>query len=126
MRQSEYIVRVTRTLQADPEAQLAAFAEPTRLRLLALVSKGETCVCDLVGTLRLPQPTISRHLAVLRRAGLVTARRSGTWMWYSLAPASTRLHARLLECLEACRDEVPGLSAVAKRCDRLRDGRNCC
>ena len=117
---------MTRTLQADPAALIAAFAEPTRLRLLALVAGGETCVCDLVGTLRLPQPTVSRHLAVLRAAGLVSARRSGTWMWYSLAPARSRLHAKLVECLECCHDEMNGLAADAKRCGRLRDGRGCC
>jgi ArsR family transcriptional regulator len=117
---------VPKTLQIDPEALLAAFAEPTRLRLLALIAGGETCVCDLVSALRLPQPTVSRHLSVLRRAGLVSARRQGTWMWYALAPAATRLHASLLDCLEACRGEVSGLDAVTRRCERLRDGRNCC
>lgn len=65
-----------------------ALADETRLRLLALLRDGEVCVCDLHASLRLPQPTISRHLAYLRRAGLVEARRSGVWMHYRLAATS--------------------------------------
>ena len=62
-----------------------ALADETRLRILALLVDGEVCVCHLHGSLRLPQPTISRHLAYLRRSGLVAARRDGVWMHYSLA-----------------------------------------
>lgn len=66
-----------------------ALADETRLRLLALLHDGEVCVCHLQASLRLPQPTISRHLAYLRKAGLVTARRDGVWIHYRLAaPAS--------------------------------------
>jgi ArsR family transcriptional regulator, arsenate/arsenite/antimonite-responsive transcriptional repressor len=66
-----------------------ALADETRLRILALLRDGEVCVCHLQASLRLPQPTISRHLAYLRRAGLVAARRDGVWMHYGLAsPAS--------------------------------------
>jgi ArsR family transcriptional regulator len=131
MCQCEYTPRVhpTRTRAScglRPEELLAACGEPTRLRLLALLEAGETCVCDLVGTLELPQPTVSRHLAVLRRAGLVVARRHGTWMWYSLAPAGSRVHAKLLECLAACHEEQPELAADARRCATLRNGRRCC
>jgi ArsR family transcriptional regulator len=109
----------------DPEAVLDAFAEPTRLRLLALLVGGETCVCDLVSALRQPQPTVSRHLAVLRRAGLVRARRQGLWVHYSLAPAGCALHEKLLACLPCCRDELPRLKEQAERCSSLRDGRCC-
>jgi ArsR family transcriptional regulator len=62
-----------------------ALADDTRLRLLALIARGEVCVCELHGSLALPQPTVSRHLASLRRAGLVAARRDGVWMHYRLA-----------------------------------------
>lgn len=62
-----------------------ALADETRLRILALLAKGEVCVCHLHGSLRLPQPTISRHLAYLRRSGLVEARREGVWMHYRLS-----------------------------------------
>ena len=62
-----------------------ALSDPTRLRMLALLVEGEVCVCEIHDTLRLPQPTASRHLAFLRRTGLVEARRDATWMYYRLA-----------------------------------------
>jgi ArsR family transcriptional regulator len=62
-----------------------ALGDATRLRLLALLAGGEVCVCHLHESLRLPQPTISRHLAYLRRAGLVETRRDGVWVHYRLA-----------------------------------------
>jgi ArsR family transcriptional regulator len=62
-----------------------ALADETRLRILALLRDGEVCVCHLQGSLRLPQPTISRHLAYLRKSRLVEARRDGVWMHYRLA-----------------------------------------
>jgi ArsR family transcriptional regulator len=64
----------------------AALADPTRLRILALLRDGEVCVCDIHASLDVPQPTASRHLAYLRKAGLVDARRAGTWMHYRLTP----------------------------------------
>jgi ArsR family transcriptional regulator, arsenate/arsenite/antimonite-responsive transcriptional repressor len=67
------------------EETYKALADRTRLRILALLMDGEVCVCDIHDTLRLPQPTASRHLAYLRRAGLVEARREGTWMHYRMA-----------------------------------------
>jgi ArsR family transcriptional regulator len=69
----------------DLAALFAALADPTRLRILSLLVGGEVCVCDIHESLRLPQPTVSRHLAYLRRAGLVDARRAGVWMHYRLA-----------------------------------------
>lgn len=63
----------------------AALADPIRLRILALLREGEVCVCHLHGSLDVPQPTASRHLAYLRRARLVDARRDGRWMHYRLA-----------------------------------------
>lgn len=64
----------------------SALADPTRLRILALLRGGEVCVCDIHGSLDVPQPTASRHLAYLRKAGLVDAHRAGTWMHYRLLP----------------------------------------
>jgi ArsR family transcriptional regulator len=61
-----------------------ALADATRLRILTLLVEGEVCVCEIHDTLRLPQPTVSRHLAYLRRSGLVEARRDATWMHYRL------------------------------------------
>jgi ArsR family transcriptional regulator, arsenate/arsenite/antimonite-responsive transcriptional repressor len=61
-----------------------ALADPTRLRLLNLIADREICVCYFVEILRISQPKISRHLAYLRRAGIVAARRQGRWMHYRL------------------------------------------
>jgi ArsR family transcriptional regulator len=60
-------------------------ADPTRLRLLNLLACGETCVCELTDTLRVVQPKVSRHLALLRRVGLVEASREGKWIHYRWA-----------------------------------------
>jgi ArsR family transcriptional regulator len=70
---------------ATLESTYKALADATRLRILALLADGEVCVCDIHDTLRVPQPTASRHLAYLRQAGLVAARREGTWMHYRIA-----------------------------------------
>jgi ArsR family transcriptional regulator, arsenate/arsenite/antimonite-responsive transcriptional repressor len=64
----------------------SALSDPTRLRILALLAQGEVCVCHIHASLDVPQPTASRHLAYLRKAGLVVARRDGIWMHYGLAP----------------------------------------
>jgi ArsR family transcriptional regulator, arsenate/arsenite/antimonite-responsive transcriptional repressor len=64
----------------------AALADPTRLRILSLLSEDEICVCHIHASLDVPQPTASRHLAYLRKSGLVEARRAGIWMHYRLAP----------------------------------------
>jgi ArsR family transcriptional regulator len=74
-----------------------AFADPIRLRILNVVQDGELCVCDLVGVLRLPQPTVSRHLSYLRKAGLVKVRQERSWNFYELAPARSTFHARMLD-----------------------------
>jgi ArsR family transcriptional regulator, arsenate/arsenite/antimonite-responsive transcriptional repressor len=79
-----------------------ALSDRTRLRILNLLRDGELCVCHIVGVLDSPQPTVSRHLAYLRRAGLVIARKEGLWMHYRLAPAERKSHAMLLECLAQC------------------------
>ncbi|ATX80832.1 ArsR family transcriptional regulator [Mariprofundus aestuarium] len=62
-----------------------ALGEPVRLRLVSLLAtSGEQCVCHLTEALLLPQSTVSRHLGVLRQAGLISARRDGKWMYYQL------------------------------------------
>ncbi len=61
-----------------------AASEPIRLRILSMLTHGELCVCHLHSALDAPQPTVSRHLAILRHAGLVRARREGSWVHYAL------------------------------------------
>ena len=77
-------------------AVLKAFADPVRLRLLnVMTGASEVCVCHLHEALDLPQSTVSRHLAVLRSAGLVTGKRRGTWMYYRLSQSASDLEAIL-------------------------------
>ena len=92
-----------------------AFSDRTRLRLLHLLRAGETCVCDLVTVLGVPQPKVSRHLAYLRNAGLVEGRKEGLWMYYKLASPRDRFHEKLLECLATCYGHVPELARDAER-----------
>lgn len=108
------------------DVMFRAFSDRTRLRILSLLREGETCVCDLQAVLKAPQPKVSRHLAYLRRAGLVTARKEGLWSYYTLAPARNAFHAKLLDCLACCFNDVPELAADAVRIRRLRQPRGCC
>src|SRR5271166_1096042 len=84
-----------------------AFAEPVRLRLLNLLADGEVCVCYLHEALELPQSTVSRHLAYLRKRGLVIGRKEGRWVHYRLAKPGGELHRVLLDGLRACAQAVP-------------------
>lgn len=77
----------------------AALADRTRLRLLNLMRDGEVCVCFFAETLDTNNPKISRHLAYLKRAGLVDARRDGKWMHYSLTPPKDPTMAKILSTL---------------------------
>ena len=74
-----------------------ALADKTRLRLLNLMGTDEVCVCFFVEILKTNQPKISRHLAYLRRAGIVNTRRDGPWMHYRIAEPSDVDAARLLK-----------------------------
>lgn len=79
----------------DMELFFAALADRTRLRLVSLIGDAEVCVCFFVEVLRESQPKISRHLAYLRRAGLVEARRDGKWMHYRLSQPPNERAARV-------------------------------
>lgn len=79
------------------ERLFRALADPTRLRLLNLMSSQEVCVCYFTEVIGAPQPKISRHLAYLRRAGIVAARREGKWMHYRLATPKDSHAAAILK-----------------------------
>ena len=106
--------------------KFAAFSDPTRLRILHLLREGELCVGDLVAILEMPQPTISRHLSYLRRSNLVETRKSGLWMYYSLAAAKSEFDRRLLDCLTACFADVPELKTDARRAKKILAAGGCC
>lgn len=99
----------------------AALSDRTRLRLLNLMDGREVCVCYFVEILGLSQPKISRHLAYLRRAGVVAARREGKWIHYKIVVPRHAGAAKILrEALSAVRDEK------AMQTDRARLSRACC
>ena len=81
---------------ADKELFFRALADRTRLRLLNLLGSDEVCVCFFVEILKTNQPKISRHLAYLRRAGIVDARREGQWMHYRIVEPPDTDAARVL------------------------------
>ncbi|MGH9970550.1 MAG: ArsR/SmtB family transcription factor [Pyrinomonadaceae bacterium] len=83
----------------DIELFFKAFADRTRLRLLNLMCEDEVCVCFFVEVLQASQPKISRHLAYLRRAGLVSARRQAKWMHYRITPPRDVHARRVLELM---------------------------
>ena len=90
-------------MTSDLARTLKAAGEPTRLRLLNLLRIGDTCVCDLQAVLHLPQHAVSRHLAVLRHAGLVTDHRHGQRVVYSLAaPTSLPIKALCQLVADCC------------------------
>lgn len=93
------------------EDAFKALADRTRLRILALLGNNEVCVCHLHDSLGVPQPTASRHLAYLRRAGLVSARRDGVWMHYRL---SSSLDPEIRLVLDAAVQALTGVSTTAK------------
>ncbi|HEY3580152.1 MAG TPA: metalloregulator ArsR/SmtB family transcription factor [Pyrinomonadaceae bacterium] len=81
----------------DKELFFRALADRTRLRLLNLIGSDEVCVCFFVEILKTNQPKISRHLAYLRRAGIVDARREGQWMHYRIVEPADTDAARVLK-----------------------------
>jgi len=103
------------------ELLFRALADRTRLRLMNLMGADEVCVCFLVEALKLTQPKISRHLAYLRRAGLVAARREGKWMHYRLS-APPDAHAAAI--FAAVRSGLSGDSGMQS--DRSRLVKLCC
>ncbi len=94
-----------------------AFADPVRLRLLNLLAADEVCVCHLHEALDLPQSTVSRHLAYLRKRGLVHGRKEGLWVYYRLAKPAGELHRRLIGCLGACSQEIDALKQDRQKLD---------
>lgn len=92
-----------------------AFADETRLRIIHLLTRHELCVCDIMKVISAPQPKISRHLAYLKRAGLVTDRKQGPWRYYSLAKPASVFQKRLIDCVGSCLDEAPILKRDAER-----------
>lgn len=99
----------------DVEVFFRALADRTRLRLINLMGDDEVCVCFFVEILGLSQPVISRHLAYLRRANLVRARREGKWMHYRIAQPPNPSAAVVLEKVREWLAEDPEMQSDRKR-----------
>jgi ArsR family transcriptional regulator, arsenate/arsenite/antimonite-responsive transcriptional repressor len=115
-----YTLRMGRTAKFDLVTLFAALADPTRLRLLNLMDGREVCVCYFVEILKQGQPKISRHLAYLRRAGIVEARRDGKWMHYRIQrPDDTKAAAILdatFKSFETDRNMQADLARLGQAC----------
>jgi ArsR family transcriptional regulator, arsenate/arsenite/antimonite-responsive transcriptional repressor len=105
----------------DKELFFRALADRTRLRLLHLMGADEVCVCFFVEILKTNQPKISRHLAYLRRAGIVDARRDGQWMHYRISEPRDTHAARVLHDVMSWLNNDPEMQR-----DRQRLVRICC
>ena len=107
----------------DMETLFKALADETRLRILGLLLTGEVCVCDIHESLKIPQSKASRHLAYLRRSGLVQTRRSGLWIHYRLGRLADPVPAAIVD---AVRHALAHLDVVRKDAERLRKRTGCC
>ena len=100
----------------DIEILLRALADRTRLRLLNLIGDREVCVCFFVEILKTSQPKISRHLAYLRRAGIVSSRRDGKWMHYRITEPADATAKRVFDDV---RSWLQSDGAMARERERL-------
>jgi ArsR family transcriptional regulator len=101
---------------------LKALADPTRLRIVGLLRSGEICVCHIYDSLKISQPKASRHLAYLRRAGVVQAEKRGLWVYYTLATELTPAVRALLDAAVHC---TTHLVTTARDVQRLEKTTGC-
>ncbi len=107
------------------------FCDLTRLRILHLLSQGPLCVCHFQDILQLQQVAVSKHLAYLRKTGMVEARRHEQWMIYSLPASPGRELDLQLSCLQDCvqtepvfREDLRRLKGLRPECDWIPDALN--
>jgi ArsR family transcriptional regulator len=117
---------MTKTLVVRPVSRLCkALSDETRLRIVALLSHGELCVCHIQDALDLPQPNVSRQLAILRGAGVVDDRRAGSWVYYRLREQEDADCERLLGTLTAIYSKDGALRRDLERIARACGPRAC-
>jgi ArsR family transcriptional regulator len=105
------------------ESLFKALADATRLRILGLLLAGEVCVCDIHESLKIPQSKASRHLAYLRRSGLVETRREGLWIHYRMGKLGDPVLATISD---AVRHALTHLDTVHRDGERLQKRTGCC
>lgn len=108
---------------SEMEGLFKALADATRLRILGLLLTGEVCVCHIHESLKIPQPKASRHLAYLRRAGLVETRRDGLWVNYRMASLSDPVLGAIGD---AVRHALTHVDVVHRDALRLQKKTGCC
>jgi ArsR family transcriptional regulator len=111
------------TRLATLDEAFKAFADPTRLRILGLLAGGEICVCNIHECLGISQPMASRHLAYLRKKGLVRTRKEGLWVHYALAPLDEPV---MRVMMSAVTHVLAHCEAVTKDRHRLEALTGCC
>jgi ArsR family transcriptional regulator, arsenate/arsenite/antimonite-responsive transcriptional repressor len=105
------------------EGLFRALADATRLRILGLLLTGEVCVCDIHESLKIPQSKASRHLAYLRKSGLVETRREGLWIHYRLGTLADPVLGAIVD---AVRHGLTHVETVHRDFERLRKRTGCC
>ena len=105
--------------QYDIAFLFKALADPTRLRLINLMGDDEVCVCFFVEVLKINQPKISRHLAYLRRAGVVSARRDGKWIHYRLVEPPDEHAANIFREVRAGLANEPAMKSDRDRLETI-------
>jgi ArsR family transcriptional regulator len=95
-----------------------ALADKTRLRILALLGNNEVCVCHIHDSLGVPQPTVSRHLAYLRKSGLVAARRDGVWMHYQVSRSLSPVVRDVVAAAVSALQQLPATTQDRKQFQR--------
>jgi ArsR family transcriptional regulator, arsenate/arsenite/antimonite-responsive transcriptional repressor len=108
---------------AEIEGFFKALSDATRLRILGLLLSGEVCVCHIHESLKIPQSKASRHLAYLRKAGLVDTRREGLWIHYRMADVADPV---LRTIGETVRHALTHMDVVRRDADRLQKKTGCC
>jgi ArsR family transcriptional regulator, arsenate/arsenite/antimonite-responsive transcriptional repressor len=108
---------------SEMEALFKALADATRLRILGLLLAGEVCVCDIHESLKIPQSKASRHLAYLRKSGLVETRREGLWVRYRLGTFADPVLAAIGD---AVRHALTHVEIVHRDAGRLQKRTGCC
>ncbi|NUP07452.1 MAG: winged helix-turn-helix transcriptional regulator [Polyangiaceae bacterium] len=113
-------------LEVQPVMQLCrALGDETRLRIVALLAHGELCTCHVEAALDLSQPNASRHLAVLRTAGIVEPRREGNWIYYSLARQSNEARRKVLAAIVKNFDGEETLKQDVEKLRRMKGPVTC-
>jgi ArsR family transcriptional regulator len=107
----------------EMETLFKALADATRLRILGLLLAGEVCVCDIHESLKISQPKASRHLAYLRRSGLVETRREGLWIHYRLGNMADPVLGAIAD---AVRHALTHIETVHRDGRRLKKRTGCC